>query len=212
VTPVSLADLSFLAGVGGALTAPAVQFTVAAKSCPKAGSPGRYPCSTGIGVTIQSRAVGRLGGVITAAGGNCQPPFGYAVQAISRRSSAALLWWPSGRTKRRGGPNLARREFFWGGIAQTAFATPRPQSRIARGKNLDGDVGLLSLPSRQRLLGAPAVVAAIRLVGGGEPALYGVGWGAKLAARRRRRLFACRAEGRNSELTAWLLSVRLEQP
>jgi MFS family permease len=89
VTPVSLLIFTFLAGVGGALTAPAWQSTVPLLVPKKELQPAIV--LNGIGVNI-SRAVGpALGGIITAAWGIASP---FWINAASTLGViAGLLWW-----------------------------------------------------------------------------------------------------------------------
>jgi MFS family permease/quinol monooxygenase YgiN len=89
VTPTSLLVFTFLAGAGGALTAPAWQSTVP-QLVPKRDLQPAVVLN-GIGVNV-SRAVGpALGGGITAAWGIAAP---FWINAVSNLGViAALLWW-----------------------------------------------------------------------------------------------------------------------
>jgi MFS family permease len=163
VTPVSLLIFTFLAGVGGALTAPAWQSTVP-QLVPKRDLQPAIVLN-GIGVNI-SRAVGpALGGVITAAWGIAAP---FWINAVSNLAVlGALLWW---RPPQKGAGRLPA-ERFWSAM-RNGFRYARHNPHL-RATLMRASAFFLFASAYWALL---PLVARNQIVGG--PELYGVLLGA----------------------------------
>lgn len=154
VTPANLLVFTFLAGVGGALTAPAWQSTVP-QLIPKRDLQPAIVLN-GIGVNI-SRAVGpALGGVITAAWGISAP---FWINAASNFGViAALLWW---NPPQKGAGHLPA-ERFWSALRNgVRYARHNPYFRATLVRALSFFLfasaywALLPLVARNQIVGGP---------------------------------------------------------
>jgi MFS family permease len=154
VTPASLLIFTFLAGVGGALTAPAWQSTVP-QLVPKADLQPAIVLN-GIGVNI-SRAIGpALGGLITAAWGIAAP---FWINAASNLGViGALFWW---RSPQKGTGHLPAERFWSAMRSGFRYARHNPNLRAtlirAVGFFLFASAywALLPLVARDQISGGP---------------------------------------------------------
>jgi MFS family permease len=160
VTPASLLVFTFLAGVGGALMAPAWQSTVP-QLVPKR---DLHPAVVlnGIGVNI-SRAVGpALGGIITAAWGIAAP---FWINAVSNLGViGALLWW---RSPQKGAGHLPA-ERFWSAMRNgLRYARHNPHLRATLMRALGFFLfasaywALLPLVARNQIVGGPELYGVL---------------------------------------------------
>jgi MFS family permease len=160
VTPGSLLIFTFLAGVGGALTAPAWQSTVPLLVPKKELQPAIV--LNGIGVNI-SRAVGpALGGVITAAWGIASP---FWINAVSNLGVVAgLLWWRPPQQP----PSRLPAERFWAAMRNGfRYARHNPHLRATLVRALAFFIfasaywALLPLVARNQIIGGPGLYGVL---------------------------------------------------
>jgi MFS family permease len=160
VTPTNLLIFTFLAGVGGALNAPAWQSTVPQLVPKKELQPAIV--LNGIGVNI-SRAVGpALGGIITAAWGIASP---FWINAASNLGViAGLLWWRPPEQP----PGRLPAERFWAAMRSGfRYARYNPHLRATLVRALAFFIfastywALLPLVTRNQIIGGPGLYGVL---------------------------------------------------
>jgi MFS family permease len=160
VTPASLLIFTFLAGVAGALTAPAWQSTVPQLVQKKELQPAIV--LNGIGVNI-SRAVGpALGGIITAAWGIASPFWISAASSLG--VIAGLLWWRPPQQP----PGRLPAERLWGAMRNGfRYARHNPHLRATLMRALafflfaSAYWALLPLVARNQIIGGPGLYGVL---------------------------------------------------